>query len=105
MVAKIERGVHPYDSVIMVPFPQMLKNLHLNQRLSVEPLLISNDLDGNLTLSFVVCCPNHLAKGTFANDLENFIAVSYVISGNYKKQEKKHYSSKQLMHHITSILL
>lgn len=66
----------------------MLKNLHLNQRLSVESLLISNDLDGNLTLSFVVCCPNHLAKGTFANDLENFIAVSYVISGNYKKQEK-----------------
>lgn len=44
----------------MVPFSQMLKDLHFNQCLSMEPLLIPNDLDGNLTLSFMVRCSNHL---------------------------------------------
>lgn len=85
MVAKVEGGIHPYDGVVVVPFPQMLKNFHLNQCLSMEPFLVSDDLDSNLTLGFVVCCANHLAKGSFPDHFKNFISVSYMISGNCKK--------------------
>jgi len=88
MIAKVERRVHSNDSVIMVPLSQMLKDFDLNQRLSMEPLFVPNDLNGNLTLCFMVRGPNDLTKGSFANDFQDFIAVAYVISGNCKTSKQ-----------------
>lgn len=65
--------------VVLVLFPQVLKDPDLLLCLSVEPLLISHHFEGNMLVCFVIVHFQHLPEAAFAYHLEDLVAVGYVV--------------------------
>lgn len=84
MVAEIERIQH-VDHVVRsvgVFLAQFVQQPDLDEGLMMEALLVADDLDGDVRVGFVVECSDHLAEAAFADDLENLVAIGYVVVGN-----------------------
>lgn len=84
MVAEIERVQH-MDHVVRavgVLLAQLVQQAHLDERLMMEALLVAYDLDGDVLVRLVVERAHHLAKAALADDLENLVAIGYVIVGD-----------------------
>lgn len=66
--------------VLWIPFDQLSQDLDLDQSLSVEPLLIANDLDSDRQTRFVISALQHLAKGPFAQDANDFVSITEMVA-------------------------
>ena len=61
------------------PFAQLLKDVDLNQSLLMEPLLVTDDLDGHGLARAVITAVKHLAERAFAEGIDNLISVREMI--------------------------
>lgn len=66
--------------VLWIPFDQLSQDLDLDQSLSVEPLLIANDLDSDRQTRFVISTLQHLSKGSFAQDANDFVSITEMVA-------------------------
>lgn len=62
------------------PFLQLLENVDLHKRLLMESFLVTNDLHRNKDSSLVVHAAHDLAKTSFAEEINHFVAICEVIS-------------------------
>lgn len=83
MIAKGKRIQHVNDvhCVILVLLPEVFQNADLLLSLTVETFLVSNHLQGNMHVRFMVVGFHHLPKGTFSDHLQHFVPISYVVVG------------------------
>mmetsp|Transcript_35903 Transcript_35903/g.99552 ORF Transcript_35903/g.99552 Transcript_35903/m.99552 type:complete len:237 (-) Transcript_35903:439-1149(-) len=77
---KVIQHVHHVGGALDVALTQVLKDLHLNQGLMVEPLLVANHLECDVVAGLVIKGANHLPERAFAEGVHHLIAVEYVIA-------------------------
>jgi len=65
------------------PFPQTVQDFDLNQRLVVEPLLVTDDFDSDRLARAMISTLENLAKGALTKRVNDFVAVCKVIPGNH----------------------
>lgn len=70
---------HPYGPLVVADSDcTENENEHLRLRFTL-PLLISNDLDGHHLICLVIQTLQDLAKRSFPNHLQHFIAIAYMV--------------------------
>lgn len=91
MISKVEVVQHVNDVVrsVGVLFAEFVENANLDQCLMVEALFVANDFDCDVLIGFVVERTNDLSKASFANHLENFVAIANVIVNHLGKKRKQ----------------
>ena len=81
VVAEIERLGH-FDDVellVWIPLGKIFKNLDLDKCLVVEPLLVSNQLDGYRLTRLMIPALKHLAKRASTKEAHNLVPERQVI--------------------------
>lgn len=61
---------------------QFVQQSNLDECLMMEALLVADDFDGDVRIGFVVERSDHLAEAAFADDLQNLVAIGYVVVGD-----------------------
>lgn len=89
MIPKVEVVQHVNDVVrsIGVLLAEFVENAHLDERLMVEALFVSDDFDCDILICFVVQCANHLPKAALANHLQDLIAIANVIVNHLRMRK------------------
>lgn len=89
MVPEVEVVQHMNHVVglILILQPEMVQHPHFHQRLVMEPLLIPDDLDCDLSPCAMILSPDDLAEGSLANHFEDLISVGYVVVDLLKKEK------------------
>lgn len=99
MVAEVEVFSHFYNMMLLIlvlkssvstisaitcvnahPFAEAIQDLDLYEGLVVEPLLVSDDLDGYRFTSAVVATMQHLSERSLAQCIDDFITVCQVVT-------------------------
>jgi len=57
------------------PFDQVLQDLHFDQSLMMESLLVPNDLDSDALAGFVVAALQHLTEGSLTQETHDFVTI------------------------------
>lgn len=57
----------------------MFQNLHLDQRLMMESLFISDDLDGNVLSRLVIQRSDHLSEASLPDHLQYLVSEQKII--------------------------
>lgn len=83
MVPEREGVVHVYDvhAVVLVLLPEGFQYPNLLLGLSVEALLVSDHLEGNVPVLLVVVGLDDLAEAALTYDLEDLVPVGHVVVG------------------------
>lgn len=66
--------------VLWVPLDDLLQNFDLNQGLSVEALLVADNLDCDGSASLVVTAVHNLTKRSLSEDIADLVAVTQVVA-------------------------
>jgi hypothetical protein len=61
------------------PFVQVVQDLDFNNRLTVEALLVPDNLDGYILACLVIVALGHLTKRTFAQHIQDLVAIHKMI--------------------------
>lgn len=72
----------PVDIIVILtdPFAELLKDLDLDKSLSVEPFLVSDDLDGDRLTRLVIPSLHDLPERPFTKNRPHLVPVAHVIA-------------------------
>jgi len=68
--------------MITNPFPEVIKDLYLDQSLVMKTLLVAYDLDSDRLASAMITTAQDLTKRTFSKRVRNFISERQMVMGN-----------------------
>lgn len=72
---------------VLIPFGEVLENLHFDERLLMETLLVSDDFERHFLIGFMVERSYYLTEAPFSYHFESFVAIRYVVVKNLRKCE------------------